>query len=412
MKTVKRIFCIFYTLICMGCFGLVGTVAYYSAFLAGEYQTTADTPLSVKTLIPVTAEYENQIKDEPAVSLRAGTRQRVQLKMFGIIPIKTADVQVIDERNVVVLGIPFGVKMYTDGVLVSEITGVETSVGKVNPAREAGICAGDYIVSVDGQKVESNEELASIIASCGGKNLEVVFRRDGECRSTVLRPVFCENDGSYRAGIWVKDSSAGLGTLTFYSPSCQVVCGLGHGIYDIESKKLVDFSGGEMVSATVRSVKKGAIGAPGELEGKLGYKTIGKLLINCESGVYAAIGCEIDSQKTIPVALKQEVENGPASVIVTVDSGLPKTYSCQIRVKDSNVKKSVQNLMITVTDEDLLEKTGGIVQGMSGSPILQNGKLVGAVTHVLVDDPTTGYGIFAENMLKISESAKENRLAS
>ncbi len=402
----KTLFLIF-TLFCMTVFS---AVIYLNINLSDDFKIKKGETLKISSFVPVTAVYNGAKLSQISNSKSVGEEFSVDLKAFGIIPITQVSVEVVDELHVAVLGSPFGMKIYTEGVLVTEITDVATQSGNKNPAKTAGIKTGDYIVSVDGQKVYTNEDLVKIVENSNGKNMKFEVLRD----STKIHFSFCAvksaETGTYKIGIWVKDSSAGIGILTFYSPASGVICGLGHGVCDSDTEELLKINSGQIVSAEILSVEKGEVGSPGKLTGKLNYKTLGDISLNSEIGIYSRLSGDLAFQKLTEIALKQEIKDGEAQIISTVDGSEPKVYSCEIKIRTANYHSKTQNILVTITDERLLSLTGGIVQGMSGSPIIQNGKLIGAVTHVLVDDPTKGYGIFAENMLETAQSVAEQKL--
>ena len=400
MKFFKKVIIGFYITLSISVLMLSGAVGYYGNTINEEFTISKGSSLVFNSLIPVTAEYNGKVLKDCSIVNNVGEKIKVDIKLLGVIPVKQADVQIVAETNVAVLGTTFGVKMYTDGVLVSNISEITTSAGKCCPAKNSGILKGDYIVSVNGIKVTSNEDLSEIIIDSNGEELEVVLRRENKLLTVMLKPVLSSEDNLYRAGIWVKDSSAGIGTLTFYSPQTNTICGLGHAVYDKDSGEIIDFSNGQLVNASIVSVVRGVSGVPGELKGKLEYGKIADMTANTDKGIYGSLTCDINLENLTEIAFSNEIENGNAKILCTVDEDGPKMYDCTIKVRDVNVNNTTQNLIVEVTDKELIEKTGGIVQGMSGSPIVQNGKLVGAVTHVLVDDPTKGYGIFAENMLE------------
>lgn len=383
-------------------------IAYLDNTIDNEYKIKSGESFNINSFVPITAEYNGAKLTRANGNYGVGEEFTVDLKAFGIIPISTAKVEVIDELQVAVLGVPFGMKIYTKGVLVTDMTDVKTSNGNINPAKKAGLKIGDYIISVDGKKVYTNEELGYIVENSGGEKLKFEIMR-GETKIYLNFSAVAEKEGGqYKIGVWVKDSTAGIGTLTFYSPSSNVICGLGHGICDDDSKSLLKIEKGEIVTAQIYSVKKGEFGSPGKLEGRFKYQTLGDISLNCNMGIYSQFSGEMKFTNLTEVALKQEITEGDAEILCTVNGETPKYYSCKIQIRNDNYNSSTQNMIVTVTDKELLEKTGGIVQGMSGSPILQNGKLIGAVTHVLIDDPTKGYGIFAENMLETAQSVAEN----
>lgn len=391
------------------CISLIASILIFSLiFILGsqisqEYKINSPGELDLNTKIPVTAVYngyDNSAQDTGSY--------RVDLKIFGVIPFSSTTVKVVDKMQVAVLGTPFGIKLYTDGVLVVDIKGVETENGIKQAAKSAGLMVGDYINSVNGYKILSNEDLAGLVENSGGKELVLSVRRSNKTKTVKIRPVLESGSGKYRVGIWVRDSSAGIGTLTFYSPYSNVICGLGHEISDVDTNKKLDISSGEIVGADIISVKKGKSGEAGELIGKFGYNVISNDLSNEENGIYGLLKGNIGLSSLCEVALKQNVKSGAAQILTTVKGNTPALYSCKIYLLPDAFKSKTQNFVVTVTDKKLLDETGGIVQGMSGSPIIQDGKLIGAVTHVFLDDSSKGYGIFAENMLDTAnQTAKE-----
>ena len=302
-------------------------------------------------------------------------------------------------------GIPFGIKFVTDGVLIVGFCDLQSNNKKINPSSDAGLKLGDRILSVDGIALRSAEELTKAVEKSEGKSLKITYRREGEILSTTLTPVFCQNEGAYKTGIYVKDSGAGIGTVSYINPKDLSFGGLGHGICEGESGQLIPISKGSVVGVNINGVKKGKIGAPGELKGYFSSGRVGALLINNDCGVFGnfaqspnALPCE-----PMNIGLKEDLKTGKAYIYTTLEGEAPQKYEIEI----SNINKCETRgkcFTVTVTDKTLLEKTGGIVQGMSGSPIIQNGKLVGAVTHVLINDPSTGYGIFIENMLNAANT--------
>jgi stage IV sporulation protein B len=336
------------------------------------------------------------------------SRYDANINLLGIFPVKKVSVSVIQSQDVVVLGNPFGIKIYTDGVLVVKIDSVDTEKGKKNPAAEAGIMVGDYILTVAGEKVTSNEDVARLIEKSNGKQIVIKIKRNNDVYNVMLTPKLSYSTGKYKAGIWVKDSSAGIGTLSFYSPVLNMVCGLGHAVCENETGNPLKLESGRLVTAEILGIDKGRVGTPGGLVGKFSNLDLGELVCNSETGVYAVKSIGYERQDLIKIALKQEIVCGKAQILSTVDEKGKKLYDCEI-TKVSYNNTVTKNISIKITDKELLDKTGGIVQGMSGSPIIQNGKLIGAVTHVLVDDPTKGYAIFAENMLETAQSVAEEK---
>ena len=293
----------------------------------------------------------------------------------------------------------FGVKFFTKGVVITDISEVETERGIISPAGKAGLKKGAVILSLDGKEVNTSEDTTKAISSSGGKEIVAEFVRDGKNYKAKLLPVKASADNNYKAGMWVRDSTAGIGTITYYDPDDGSFAGLGHGIYDGETQLLLPLLRGAVVDISLNDIIKGRDGHPGELKGEFGEEKVGSLFGNTACGVYGTLAKEPKtiSQK-LPCALKGELQKGKAAILSNVDGLGVKEYDIEI-VKIYSGNEETKNFVIEVTDDELLEKTGGIVRGMSGSPIIQNGRIVGAVTHVLVNDPTRGYGIFIENML-------------
>lgn len=305
------------------------------------------------------------------------------------------------EKELIPGGESFGVKFYTEGSIVVGLGEVETAEGVKTPAENAGILVGDIIVSANGSPVESNEQLTGIVAACGGKPITVKLIRNETEMTAEICPAVEQATKEYRLGLWIRDTSAGVGTVTFYNPETESFGALGHGICDTDTGLLLPLRKADVFYAEIFGVNKGQAGTPGELKGMfLDDQPLGNLFANTNEGVLGTTDKDISVNKNaLKTASCDEVQQGPASILCTLDNSGVKEYSIEIIKISRNQERTTKNMLIKVTDPALLEKTGGIVQGMSGSPILQNGKIVGAVTHVLVNDPTKGYGIFIENML-------------
>jgi len=304
-----------------------------------------------------------------------------------------------NEENVIIGGDVFGTRISTKGVLVVGVTNFVSGGKERSPARDAGICSKDIINSVDGVEIKDSTDLISKIEKSEGKTLEISLTRDGKNMSVNIVPLLSDSDGVYRAGLWVRDSLAGIGTVTFIIPETGEFAGLGHGICDPDTGILMPVSKGSVFSVKLGDIKKGSAGEPGELRGRLAEEKTGSITGNNYCGVCGVLSEIPQGKKSYPVALRNEVKTGKVTVVCTVDSNGPREYAAEIE-KICDAEGKIKNFIIKITDERLLDLTGGIVQGMSGSPILQDGKLVGAITHVLIDDPTRGYGIFAQNMLE------------
>ncbi len=328
------------------------------------------------------------------------------VKLFNIFPVKNAKVTVTQRKYVVPGGNIFGIRLYTKGVMVIRIDEVTTSSGNQCPGKAAGLKEGDMIISVEGVTITRNKELSSVFAGSEGKSLKMQIERNGQLKEIEFTPVLSD-DSSYKGGLWIRDSTAGIGTITWYDRTNGVFAGLGHAVCDVDTGEIMPLSGGNAVEATVNGCYKGSKGSAGELCGVFSSGSIGDLYINGNTGVYGILEAYDTSAEVVPVAMKQEVKEGAAEIICTVDKDGPQYYEAQITKIYKSASEGQRNFVIKVTDEKLIEKTGGIVQGMSGSPIVQNGMLVGAVTHVFLDDCTEGYGIFAESMLETATSIEQ-----
>ena len=336
-------------------------------------------------------------------STRAAGSYQTTLALGGWLPVKTIRATVMQRPTVTVCGTPFGVKMFSEGALVVGFSEVHTAAGTVNPAKQAGLRLGDRVIRMGNTVTETNEQVHAALEAAAGAAVEVVYVRKGEQRQTTLLPVWDTQNAQWRAGMWVRDSSAGVGTLTFVDAQAGVFAGLGHPISDSDTGESVALRSGEIVACSIVGCTSGTIGSPGELKGKfLGTHALGSIGINGPNGVYGTLRTALPGE-TRELAFAQEVVPGEAEIWATTEGETPRAYKVRIeKVNDSDPRR---NMILRVTDPALLAKTGGIVQGMSGSPILQNGRLVGAVTHVLVNDPTRGYGIFAQTMLEQAQQA-------
>jgi len=336
-------------------------------------------------------------------AVRGGGSYELDLEMPGGIRVKTVQVDVVERKRVVPSGEPFGVKMFTRGVIVVGLSDIPCGGSRCNPARQAGLQSGDIILEIDGEAVNGNRMVGQRVEQSGGRTLELLVQRGPKTMTLQLQPVRSDNDGMWRAGVWVRDSSAGIGTLTYCDPATGLFTGLGHPICDVDTGELMPLNSGEVVGVDITGVRKGETGAPGELEGSFVNGTVlGRLLDNTDTGVYgtasAAALAAAAGQEAVPVAARSEVTPGPAVILTTLQGSTPQQYEVELEKVDASPGTDTKNMVLHVTDPRLPEPAGGIVQGMSGSPILQNGMLVGSVTHVFVNDPTRGFGIFAENV--------------
>ena len=377
--------------------GSLGTVAgYYAYTLPDSFYVEEGTSLSIRTAVPIEpVAAENVMESLAHATLPASNS--VSLRLFGMIPIKNVEVTAVDAPLLVPGGDPFGIKLLMDGVMVVGMGDVACTTNRC-PAERAGIEVGDVILSVDGKTVRSNEELQSVIAAADGAPVRVKLRR-GTCVLEVsLSGSYSEVEECYQAGMWVRDSTAGIGTVTFYEPESGRFAGLGHPVCDADTGEIIPLSSGEVVRVCINVVTRGTQGAAGALQGYFtSPDAIGTLYLNNRCGVFGTLSTPHSGIGAIPLGMKQEITEGAATIYTTIEGETPREFDIHIEKVDYK-SDNTKNLILEITDPELLERTGGIVQGMSGSPILQNGKLIGAVTHVFVNDPTHGYGVFAESM--------------
>ena len=346
---------------------------------------------------------KNETESDVVSGTARASSNEAQISILNVIPVKNSTVVNAKRKYVYLGGGIFGIKLYTKGVIIVGTDVIDTGGGVVSPAEKAGLKIGDIILSVNGQKIESVQSLTEIIQASSGKELEFSVLSDGENKQVVFATVKESSSGKYRAGLWVRDSTAGIGTVTFYNPENGSFGGLGHAIYDTDTQEIMPMQNGEMAEAYISGFYKSSNGSVGELCGVFTGKSLGTLCINGETGIYGFTDSYAED-KLIPVAVKQEVKTGKAQIYCTIDKNGPKYYDVEIIKIYSNSSSVNKDMVIEITDEELLAETGGILQGMSGSPIIQNGMLVGAVTHVFVNNTKQGYAIFSERMLETSVS--------
>ncbi|MCM1505665.1 MAG: SpoIVB peptidase [Ruminococcus flavefaciens] len=383
--------------------GLFGTAEYYSAHLPSSLIMESGSEIRIAQYPEIYC-FSNS-EDTVAVSGNSGGTSQATLTLFGAIPVKNIEVHEAEAPTLMVGGNPFGIKLLMDGVMVTELGEVETENGEITcPAENAGIQVGDIIKSADGKNITSNDEIQEIINNSNGKKIKIVISRNGKDFPVFLKPEYSVSSGSWRGGMWVRDSIAGIGTMTFFNKTTGEFAGLGHPVCDSDTGELVPIYSGEAVPVEITDVKKGSKGIAGELHGQFMYGgSFGILNKNNSCGVYGllteqAVKAMCENTQEYKMGYRQDVKTGKAEILTTVSGDIPKKYSIEIEKIDYNSTESTKNMIIRITDKDLLESTGGIVQGMSGSPVIQDGKIIGAVTHVFVSDPTKGYAIFAENM--------------
>lgn len=332
------------------------------------------------------------------------TDDNLEISLLGYIPLKTVNVNLVKPTAVVPCGQLIGVKVDASGICVlgtSPFTGGEE---EVSPCKNK-LIKGDMLLKVGDTLVESKEHLQQLVEASKGEELTLTVKRKEEEIKVQVTPKFCENEGVYKIGIWVKDSAQGIGTLTYYDPNTKVFGALGHGINDVDIKKLLPIRSGEVTTTSVTSIHKGEKGEPGELKGIIEYTArniLGHIDNNTALGIFGSLnkrGESLFRNDPVPIAYQNEIYEGKAVILSNILGGEVRPYEVLIKKVSRYTSEPAKGMVIQIVDPRLLEVTNGIIQGMSGSPILQDGKLVGAVTHVFIQDPTKGYGIFIENMI-------------
>lgn len=321
--------------------------------------------------------------------------------LFGYTSSEVSAREISPDVKLIPGGMPFGIKLYTKGVPVVGLTEVNTGTKSERIAGDAGIRVGDVITGIDGTEVNTVSEVSKAVEASAGKPLVFTVERDGEKLDFTVAPKRSVDDGVYKAGLWIRDSTSGVGTVTYIDPADNSFAGLGHGINDVDTSLLLPMSRANVLEVRILGARKGKSGEPGELNGSFEPKLTGTLSANTPYGVFGRFDVMPDGAgKALPIALRDDVKTGECQIISTVGD-TKEIYSARIVKKNRNDSMQ-KNFIIEVTDERLLDATGGIVRGMSGSPVIQDGRLVGAVTHVMINEPRRGYGIYIENMLKNS----------
>lgn len=394
MKKFIKIICCALSVVTISTFC---SVCYYNTILPSNIVIYDNESVHFNTKLEVVAKNKENIGAVSNLNNKSLENYTSDLSLMGVIPVKSVNIRVVKQRYVALSGESFGIKIFTKGVMVVGMSDVKSDKGNINPAKNAGLKIGDIILKANGKEVNSNTELSEAINISGGKELKMTVKRDDDIFTTKFKPVLSSDTGTYKAGLWVRDSTAGLGTMTFYSAVNGAFAGLGHGIVDVDTGILLPINSGEIVKTEILSVTKSKKGSAGEICGAFTGETLGTLTENSSCGLYGYYKDFEQSENLILIANKQDVKTGNAKIYTTLDNGEPKYYDCVIeRVDYTNSEQ--KNLLVRINDERLIEKTGGIVQGMSGSPIIQNGQLVGALTNVFVNDPEKGYAVFAEEM--------------
>ena len=367
--------------------------------------------LSLNTLLGITLNLENDDGTVQAVSninnttINEAGRQKVSVNLFDNIEVKKLSVDVIPKTTVIPVGNVAGLKLYTSGVLVvgmTEIQGIDNK--KYKPFQNSGIEEGDRIISIDEASISTVEELTNKVNTSNGNKLDIEYVHGEETKKCSIVPVQTSST-EYKLGLWVRDSAAGVGTVTFYEPSSKMFAALGHGITDIDTGDLINIASGKFVTSRILNVVKGKSGEPGKIQGSIeNGQEIGEIYKNSIFGVYGRVdnlsALNLNYSNELEVALREEIKTGEASIICSLDNQTAKEYKIEIEKIYLDNNYDNKSMKIKVTDEELIQKTGGIIQGMSGAPIIQNGKFVAAVTNVLVNSPTEGYAVFGDLMIK------------
>lgn len=416
-----RIYRAFLSVILMaGCLALTGMLYYYiDSSIPSVINVRAGEEQSFNLGVPARADIVSANGQGPSnipagavdidlsktVTLKAAMSSSYQMRvrLFGLFTFKNVDIHVIEDQDLIPVGVPIGIYVKTDGVLVvgtgefQGVDGVSYSPGKYI------LKSGDYIRKIDGVEVTHKDDLVGRVRDSGGRELLLSIERDGEVMDVRITPKQDAN-GEHKIGVWVRDNAQGVGTMT-YIDSRGNFGALGHGITDVDTSTLMKMEGGTLYQTNIVEIQKGAAGNPGEMTGMIIYSDdyiLGEITDNSIRGIFGVCNgnaLKMGTREALPIGLKQEIELGPAQILCTVD-GATRYYDVEItaiHLDHDNVNRGIE---LTVTDPDLLAVTGGIVQGMSGSPIVQNGRFIGAITHVLVQDSKKGYGIFIENMLQ------------
>ena len=372
--------------------------------------------LNIKKIIGISLVSKNKNYDTiltSTESIEENTQElgttNLEVKLFNTFNVKDIDVSVIKRTKVIPVGQVAGLKLYTTGVLVvgmSEIKGIDNK--KYKPYENTGIQEGDTIVQIENDEITGTKELIQKVNSSKGKELNLKYVRDGKILECAISPVKTSTS-EFKLGLWVRDSAAGIGTMTYYEPETKNFAALGHGITDVDTGKLINISNGQFITTKVLSIIKGEDGAPGKIQGSISEQSnIGTIKKNSIFGIYGVAEdvqkIKIDPNKKMNVATRNEIELGEATIFCSLDDEKTKEYKIQIEKIYLNNNYDNKSMLIKVTDKELIEKTGGIIQGMSGSPIIQGDYIIGAVTHVVVEDPHKGYGILIENMLEEGEN--------
>jgi len=369
----------------------------YRLTVGGDYRM--DTGLAV-----LSSQDETLAVKKGVLTARETGEKQVSIDLFGLLPLRKMRLQVDAGQTLMPGGAAVGVALATKGVLVVGVSDVQGQ----SPAQKAGLRSGDVIQSINGQEITDAAHLMKLVTALGGAELTVSYQRGGKIHAAILTPIRDEAAGTFRIGAWVRDSTAGIGTLSYCNPADGTYGALGHAINDADTGKLLPVRSGTLLQADIVDVRMGRRGEPGELRGTFlnDRRVMGDIEENTPLGIYGVLDQPFVNPlypDGLPMGYQESVTIGPATILSTVDGEGMREYRVEIIQRTRQTSPGQKSMIIRVTDEELLKKTGGIVQGMSGSPILQNGRIIGAVTHVFVDDPTQGYGLYIEWMLQTAE---------
>ena len=402
MKLLKKLLCTALSLSVSGAILYADTIYSFPSELVMRQNDIHNSFLGLGVSI-------GNLPEEALIPTEAGTVIPIQKGTYeatlniGSMPFKKVKINVTDRQKILASGELIGIKIFNKGLIVTNLAPVSSSGREVSPAQKAGILPGDIILKINGTVPKTSEDVCPLLT----KNTELTVRRNNTLMTLFVIPALDDTDGLLKLGLWVRDSSAGVGTVTYLIPENSSYGALGHGISDSDTGIMFDVASGTIEKSSVVSVKKGAKGSPGQICGSFTQcdNPLGTIFKNCEVGLFGKISADsVLDGKPYPIGAMSQVKKGKATILSTVDGDI-KEYKINI-LRALPYGSATKGLSIEITDPELLQKTGGIVQGMSGSPIIQNGKLIGAVTHVLVNDPTRGYGIFIENMLAEAEKIK------
>ena len=400
-KFFLKLLLVFFLLVFYAYFLLIETIPNKLVLFEGEN-------INIKKLFGISIKQENEeileTSSNSVIAEEVGKKE-LEVSLFDKVKLKTVEVNTLPKTTVIPVGNIAGLKLYTNGVLVvgmSEIEGKDNK--KYKPYENSQIQEGDTIIQINENIINSTQDLIDEVNNSKGENVNIKYIHEEETKECSIEPVQAY-DNQYKLGLWVRDSAAGVGTVTFYEPETKSFGALGHGITDIDTQQLINIASGEFVTTRILDIEKGEEGLPGRIQGTVeNQANIGTIYKNTKFGIYGVVdnisSLNIDTSKEMELALRDEIQTGKATILCSLDNRNVQEYEIEIEkiFKENNYDN--KSMKIKITDSKLIEKTGGIIQGMSGSPIIQNGKFVGAVTHVLVNDPTQGYGVFGDIMLK------------